>query len=147
MGQLPFVVNLGYYPNTSKNINLSTKNSLGMEQFLKTIEEIRNGVELALKKTNETMKRKWDLKRKPAWSETVEWRFSIGRHSTLQHRLTLQETVSQMIGTISYNMESQQISLWTQDSTHMEVYPFCHQWVLSYFLCNIHIWATITEIW
>ena len=33
-----------------------------MEQFLKTIEEIRNGVELALKKTNEMMKRKWDLK-------------------------------------------------------------------------------------
>ena len=62
MGQLPFVVNLGYYPNTSKNINLSTKNSLGMEQFLKTIEEIRNRVELALKKTNEMMKRKWDLK-------------------------------------------------------------------------------------
>ena len=62
MGQLPFMVNLGYYPNTSKNINLSTKNSLGMEQFLKTIEEIRNRVELALKKTNEMMKRKWDLK-------------------------------------------------------------------------------------
>ena len=56
------MVNLGYYPNTSKNINLSTKNSLGMEQFLKTIEEIRNRVELALKKTNEMMKRKWDLK-------------------------------------------------------------------------------------
>ena len=33
-----------------------------MEQFLKTIEEIRNRVELALKKTNEMMKRKWDLK-------------------------------------------------------------------------------------
>ena len=56
------MVNLGCHPNTSKNINLSTKNSLGMEQFLKTIEEIRNRVELALKKTNEMMKRKWDLK-------------------------------------------------------------------------------------
>ena len=62
MGQLPFMVNLGCHPNTSKNINLSTKNSLGMEQFLKTIEGIRNRVELALKKTNEMMKRKWDLK-------------------------------------------------------------------------------------
>jgi len=63
--QSPFMVNLGRHPNTGKNINLSTENSLGTEQFLKTIKEIRNEVESALKKTNETMKRKWDLKRKP----------------------------------------------------------------------------------
>jgi len=67
-GQSPFVVNLGCHPNTGKNINLSTKNSPGTEQFLKTIKEIRDKVESALKKTNEMMKRKWDLKRKP-----VEW--------------------------------------------------------------------------
>ena len=52
------MVNLGRYPNTSKNINLSTKNFPGTEQFLKTIKEIRDEVESALKKTNETMKRK-----------------------------------------------------------------------------------------
>ena len=64
-GQSPFMVNFGCYPNIGKDINLSTENSLGTEQFLKTIREIRDGVELALKKTNEMMKRKWDLKRKP----------------------------------------------------------------------------------
>ena len=59
------MVNLGHHPNTSKNIGLSTKNSPGTEQFLKMIKEIRNEVESALKKTNEMMKQKWDLKRKP----------------------------------------------------------------------------------
>jgi len=59
------MVNLGHHPNTDKNINLSTKNSPGTEQFLKTIKEIRDEVESVLKKTNETIKRKWDLKRKP----------------------------------------------------------------------------------
>ena len=52
------MVNLGHHPNTGKNINLSTENSPGTEQFLKTIKEIRDEVEAALKKTNETMKRK-----------------------------------------------------------------------------------------
>jgi len=63
------MVNLGRHPNTSKNINLSIKNSPGTEQFLKTIKEIRTEVESVLKKTNETMKRKWDSKRK----SEVEW--------------------------------------------------------------------------
>jgi len=44
------MVNLGCYPNTSKNINLSTENSPGTEQFLKTIKKIRNEVESVLKK-------------------------------------------------------------------------------------------------
>jgi len=48
---------------------LSTKNSPGTKQFLKTIKEIRNGVKSALKKTNEMMKRKWDLRRKPEVSD------------------------------------------------------------------------------
>jgi len=59
------MVNFECHPNIGKDINLSTENSLGTEQFLKIIREIRDGVELALKKTNEMMKRKWDLKRKP----------------------------------------------------------------------------------
>jgi len=63
------MVNLGRHPNTSKNINLSIKNSLGTEQFLKTIKEIRTEVESVLKKTNETMKKKWNSKRK----SEVEW--------------------------------------------------------------------------
>jgi len=58
------MINLGRYPNTGKNINLSTENSPGTEQFLQTIKEIRDEVEAALKKTNKTMKRKWDLKKK-----------------------------------------------------------------------------------
>jgi len=58
------MVNLGHYLNTGENINLLTKNSPGTEQFLKTIKEIRDEVESVLKKMNETMKRKWDLKRK-----------------------------------------------------------------------------------
>jgi len=52
------MINLEHYLNTGKNINLSTENSPGTEQFLKTIKEIRDEVESALKKTNETMKRK-----------------------------------------------------------------------------------------
>jgi len=59
------MINLEHHPNTGKNINLSTKNSPGTEQFLQTIKEIRDEVEAALKKTSETMKRKWDLKKKP----------------------------------------------------------------------------------
>jgi len=52
------MVNLGYHLNISKDINLSTENSLEIENFLKTIREIRDKVESALKKTNEMMKRK-----------------------------------------------------------------------------------------
>jgi len=59
------MVNLERHSNTGENINLSTKNSPGTEQFLKTIKEIRDEVQSALKKTNETMKRKWNLKKKP----------------------------------------------------------------------------------
>jgi len=55
-GQSPFMVNLGHHLNIGKDINSSTKNSLGTEQFLKTIKEIRDEVESVLKKTNETMK-------------------------------------------------------------------------------------------
>jgi len=55
------MVNLGHHPNIGKDINSSTKNSLGTKQFLK---EIRDEVESALKKTNETMKRKWNSRRK-----------------------------------------------------------------------------------
>jgi len=65
IGQSPFIVNLGHYPNIGKDINPLTENSLGIEQFLKTIREIRDEVKSALKETNEMMKRKWDLKRKP----------------------------------------------------------------------------------
>jgi len=66
------MVNLGRHPNTGKNINLSTENSPRTEQFLKTIKEIRNEVESALNKTNETMKRKWDLKKKPEAERSSE---------------------------------------------------------------------------
>jgi len=59
------MVNLERHPNTGENINLSTENSPGTEQFLKTIKEIRDEVESTLKKTNETMKRKWNSKKKP----------------------------------------------------------------------------------
>jgi len=59
------MVNLGCHPNISKDINLSTEDSPETEQFLKMIKEIREKVNSALKKTNETMKRKWDSKRKP----------------------------------------------------------------------------------
>ena len=59
------LLNLGYHPNIGKDINSSTEDSPGTEQFLKMIKEISDKVESALKKTNETMKRKWDSKRKP----------------------------------------------------------------------------------
>ena len=43
----------------------TTKDSLGTKQFLKTIKEIRNKVEMVLKRTNEIMKKKWDAEKKP----------------------------------------------------------------------------------
>ena len=46
-------------------MNSSTEDSPGMEQFLKTIKEIRGGIETVLKKTNEVIKKKWDTKKKP----------------------------------------------------------------------------------
>jgi len=64
-GQSPFMINLGHHPNVGENVNSSTEDSPGMEQFLKTIKEIRSGVEIALRKTNKVMKKKWDAKKKP----------------------------------------------------------------------------------
>ena len=63
-GQLPFMINLGCHPNIGGNMKSSTEDSPGIEQFLKTIKEIRSGVETALKKTNKVMKRKWNAKKK-----------------------------------------------------------------------------------
>jgi len=57
-GQSPFLVNLGRHPNTGQDTGKITEDSPGMEEFLKMIKEIRNGVEEALKKTNEMMKKK-----------------------------------------------------------------------------------------
>jgi len=58
MGQSPFLVNLGHHPDTGQDTGKSTEDSPGTEEFLKTIKEIRNEVEKALKKTNEMMKKK-----------------------------------------------------------------------------------------
>jgi len=58
------MINLGCHPNIGGNTNLSTEGSPKTEQFLKTIKEIRSGVKMALKKTNEAMKKKWDVKKK-----------------------------------------------------------------------------------
>ena len=63
-GRSPFLVNLGRHPNTGQDTGKITENSPGTEEFLKTIKEIRNGVEEALKKTNEMMKKKSDAKKK-----------------------------------------------------------------------------------
>jgi len=54
------MINLGCHPNTGGNINPATESSPGIEQFLKTIREIRDKAEVALKRTNEMMKKKWD---------------------------------------------------------------------------------------
>jgi len=59
------MINLGCYPNAGENMNSSMEDSLETEQFLKTIKEIRNRVEVALKKTNKVIKKKWDMKKKP----------------------------------------------------------------------------------
>jgi len=58
------MINLGRHPNVGENMNSSTEDSPGTEQFLKIIKEIRSRVETALKKTNEVMKKKWDIKKK-----------------------------------------------------------------------------------
>ena len=47
-----------------QDIGKTTDNSPRTEEFLKTIREIRNKVEEALKKTNVMMKKKWDAKKK-----------------------------------------------------------------------------------
>jgi len=38
----------------------------------------------------------------------IEWRLSIGGHSTLQYGSTLKETIDQTIGTIPNNTKNQQ---------------------------------------
>jgi len=47
-----------------QDIGKTTGDAPGTEEFLKTIREIRNEVEEALKKTNVMMKKKWDAKKK-----------------------------------------------------------------------------------
>ena len=64
MGRSPFLVNLGCHPNMGQDIGKTTGDSPGIEEFLKTIREIRNEVKEALKKTNVMMKKKWDTKKK-----------------------------------------------------------------------------------
>ena len=64
-GRSPFLINLGRHPSTGQDIGKTTEDSPGTEHFLKTIKEIRNEVEEALKKTNAMMKKKWDAKKKP----------------------------------------------------------------------------------
>ena len=59
-----FLVNLGCHPNMTQDIEKTTDNSPGTKEFLKTIREIRNEVEEALKKMNVMMKKKWDAKKK-----------------------------------------------------------------------------------
>jgi len=63
-GRSPFLINLGCHPNTRQDTGKTIEDSLGTKQFLKTIKEIRNEVEEALKKTNTVMKKKWDAKKK-----------------------------------------------------------------------------------
>jgi len=69
-GQSPFLVNLGCHPNMGQDIGKTTEDSPGTEEFLKTIREIRNKVEEALKKTNVMMKKKWDTKKK----SEIKWK-------------------------------------------------------------------------
>ena len=64
MGRSPFLVNLGRHPNMEQDIGKTTGDSPRTEEFLKTIREIRNKVEEALKKMNVMMKKKWDAKKK-----------------------------------------------------------------------------------
>ena len=64
MGRSPFLVNLGCHPNMGQDIGKTTGDSPGIEEFLKTIREIRNEVKEALKKMNVMMKKKWDTKKK-----------------------------------------------------------------------------------
>jgi len=65
-----FLVNLGRHPNIGQDTGKITEDSPGTEEFLKTIKEIRNKVEKALKKMNEIMKKKWDAKKK----SEIEWK-------------------------------------------------------------------------
>ena len=58
------MVNLDHYPNTRREVSKMVESSLGTKQFLKTIQEIRSEIKVALKKTNEVIKKKWDAKKK-----------------------------------------------------------------------------------
>jgi len=53
-----------------QDIGKTTDDFPGTEEFLKTIREIRNEVEEALKKMNMMMKKKWDTKKK----SEIEWK-------------------------------------------------------------------------
>jgi len=53
-----------------QDIGKTTDDSPGTKEFLKTIREIRNKVEEALKKMNMMMKKKWNTKKK----SEIEWK-------------------------------------------------------------------------
>jgi len=53
-----------------QDIGKTTDNSPGTKEFLKTIREIRNEVEEALKEINVIMKKKWDAKKK----SEIKWK-------------------------------------------------------------------------
>ena len=52
-----------------------------------------------------------------------------------------------MIGTIPYNMESQQVGLQTQDFLYVKIHSSNYQQVIPHILCDTYIQTTVAEIW
>jgi len=59
-GLFPFFINLGRHPNTGKEVGGTKEKVPSVDEFLEGMSRVRKGVELALKRTNETIKQKFN---------------------------------------------------------------------------------------
>jgi len=59
-GLFPFFINLGRHPNTGKEVGGTKEKVLSVDEFLEGMSRVRKGVELALKRTNKTIKQKFN---------------------------------------------------------------------------------------
>ena len=71
-GKSLFFINLGRHPNTGKEIRGLGEKNPSVDEFLEGMSHMRKEVEVALKKTNEVMKQKFDSNKGP------EWQFNTG---------------------------------------------------------------------
>jgi len=135
-GQSPFMINLGHHPNVRENMNSSTEDSPGMEQFLKTIKEIRSGVETALRKTNKVIKKKWDAKKKPeverksgdlVWVDAAHYNTNQPSKKLSAKRLG-PFPIIRKIGKLAYELKI--------PSTWKSIHPVVNE---SYLLCDTYI--------
>jgi len=64
IGKSPFFVNLGHHLNIDREVERSEGNTPLVDTFLKVIERTKKEVKMALKKTNEVMEQKFNVRKR-----------------------------------------------------------------------------------